>query len=224
MATRFNDDEAKEILRRAIERDAARGSATGPEELVEIAAELGVSPDDVSMAIAEVTAEREVQQEIAAIKEQRRRSLGGSAITWLFVCALLLVIDILTGPAWWIHWPFAIWGLFIVLQTRRAFFANHERLRGKARAQLEKRRKREERERRRQRHRSLEQGIEQALEKGAAALIDVATRHVDRVTSASPQPQRAARQRVPGASDDHAQGEADSASARSETGPRRYHR
>ncbi len=204
MATRFSDDDVREILQRAIDRSTSRGDSTGQAELVEIAAELGVSQEDVSAAIADVSQARELTREVARIQEQRRRSLASSVITWLLVCGMLLFIDWMTGPDWWVMWPFAIWGFILVLVARRTYFPDRQRLEAKARAALEKRQKQEERERRRQRQRGFEHGLEEAFERSVTALVHAAARHVDRVAADSNAPPAAGRQRVDPMSDTRA--------------------
>lgn len=196
MATRFSDDEVREILQRAIDRNANHGGSTGSAELMEIAAELGVSQDDVSAAIAEVTQGRELQREVAAIQEERRHSLRSSVATWFLVCSMLLLVDWMTGPGWWVMWPCAIWGFILVLLARRAYFPNRRKLEYKARSRLGRRLKRQERERRRRRQRGIEEGLEQAFERGVAALVAAAARHVERVTAQPGPPPAPGRQRV----------------------------
>ncbi len=176
MSAEFTEHEVKEILRRAIERDASRVGTMGPRELLDIATELGVSTEDVSAAIAEVTAERELQRTMSGILEQRRRALGGALSSWVLTSGILFGVDWLTGPGWWVQWPVAAWGLALVFQTRRAYFADRDHLRRKAQARIERLRRRDEKARRRERNAKLERGLELALERGVSALVNAATK------------------------------------------------
>ncbi len=111
---RFTQEDASEIIREATSRmlvpeqaPAAEARQLTREELLALARELGVS----EAAVEQVLADR--------VRQQRRRSRHRSALIGLaahgmsygIVISGLTVIDVMTGPGWWVQWPAVAWGM-----------------------------------------------------------------------------------------------------------------
>lgn len=127
MARSYTREEVDEILRRA----AASGGDGEPmlsrEELVDAAREAGIDPGAVHAAADEVetglTLERipTGDEAVAAWEIRRRRRFTSHLLTWLVVCTGLLVLNLLSGGAFWFQWPLAGWGIAVALQAIRTF-------------------------------------------------------------------------------------------------------
>ena len=95
MPRTYSDDEVREILRLAIEREASDPSGLGRDDLLHAAAELGIPTEAIDRAIAQVEHDRVLDAEITALRAERRRSLVSHATTWVIVCTALLGLDVL---------------------------------------------------------------------------------------------------------------------------------
>ena len=109
----YSDDEADQIL-----RVAAKQTTTGGfnrDRLVSMAAELGISEEDVKRAEIQVAEQRELDEDRELYKAKRKRDLFSEVSSWASTAALLFGINFLTGPGnWWCQWPIGIWGIFVV--------------------------------------------------------------------------------------------------------------
>lgn len=220
MSRSYSREEVEEILRRAAQRAGAEGEPLlSRQELVDAAREAGIDPEAVHRAAEEVETgvapvERlpTVEQAVVAWDARRRRRFTTHVLTWLVVCAGLLVLNLLAGGAFWFQWPLAGWGILVALQAIATFRAASpeqiERVKQKHRRKLEaerkkleaarrseeKRRAKAEREQGRDRRQAkvsaFESAFEAAVEEGVAALMDAATRTLTEVARRSRPPPR----------------------------------
>lgn len=196
MSAAYSDVEVREILRRALERGAEDDGQLSHAELAAAAAEVGVAPERFEAAAAEVRAVREDTKlleegrAIALTKRKRRvRDFWQHFGTYAVVNAFLFGVDMLSGGGTWWYWPAMGWGLAVSLQAlgllgsgepdevelRRLAQKRRKRLAKKNRSQGEKL----ARKRRKDRVAGAEQRFEAAVEKGVAALLDVAARGIE---------------------------------------------
>lgn len=186
----YTEDEVREILRRAVERDADRRGDLSHEDLRAAAAEIGIDPAAVDAAAAEVSLEREIGAEITRARDAKVSSFRRHLFVYVVVNALLAAIDLLGGGATWFFWPLLGWGAFVALQAGRLVGRDHAAERKAAKKRVKKRRASERRRRRRQderrarrerseaRRRAGEE-FEQAVEAGVEALLGAVTRKVE---------------------------------------------
>ncbi len=170
----YSDDEVREILRLAIEREASDPSGLGRDDLLHAAAELGIATEAIDRAIAQVEHDRVLDAEITALRAERRRSFLSHATTWVIVCTALLGLDVLDGGGFWFYWPLFGWGIAVALDARSALLTDRAALRAAAEGRLAKRAKQRERAARRERRARVEQEVEAAVEQGVSALLEVA--------------------------------------------------
>ena len=188
---RFTDEEAKEILRRAIERHEAEKEGFAADDLVDAARELGIPPEMVERAAIEVRAHAGVETRRTARRKRERQQLAGRVATYAVVNAFLAVIDYMTGAGWWVQWPLIIWGFFLVMsfvstihpgaQEKRDNRAER-RYQAKVAREARARAKREAKTKRR----SAESEFEVAVEAGVAALLAAAAKGIEGLVSQPP--------------------------------------
>jgi hypothetical protein len=177
----YSDEEVREILRRAVDRDVKDVDALTHEELVDAAREIGIPAETVERAAAEIDEVRELRHEIELRRARRKRRFLRHTATWAVVNAFLFLIDFVAPGGWWFYWPLIGWGLFLALHMLRVVLPNHEGDERAARKVVERRRKRREKElaaqRRRERRRPGD-AFEAAVEEGVALLLAAAARHM----------------------------------------------
>lgn len=123
MRQRFTEEEAQEILRRAVHAPQDGGYTT--EELLRSAAEIGVSPDAVAWAVAETRAEGERRE----FETAHRKKAGSEIARFAALAAALVVADLAISPRdHWVVWAFVwvvlSWGIMaasslLALRNRR---------------------------------------------------------------------------------------------------------
>ncbi|AEI64069.1 2TM domain-containing protein [Corallococcus macrosporus] len=106
----FSQDEAAEIIREATTRALAGKDvdrALTREDLLAMAREMGVSESAVESVIA-ARAGRD-----KAKRRMRRAYLGlvSHATSYTIVIGGLTLIDLASGPAWWVQYPAIGWGM-----------------------------------------------------------------------------------------------------------------
>ena len=79
------------------------------------------------------------------------------------------MIDVMSGPGWWVQWVLAGWGIALALGARRALMPDRARLRARARRQVAKRR-------RGNWERQVRKEVDRAIQVGVDALVEAASR------------------------------------------------
>ncbi|MFW6051951.1 MAG: 2TM domain-containing protein [Myxococcota bacterium] len=172
VARQYSGDEMEAIVRRALER-GSRDEPFTHEDLLSAAAEIGIPPDEVEAAAAEVELERDRRRWEQAARDRRRRRFFGRLGTFVGLNGVLFAIDALTGAGWWVHWVIMGTGVPVSLQALRLYRPVQER-------EVERERRREEREqrrrardlRRRRRQRNPAEEFEVVVERGVELLLD----------------------------------------------------
>ena len=198
----YDDAEVEEILKRALDRG---GNVDGLShaELAEVAAEVGLSPEELEQAARSVLASRAERRDredaarvLAERKRSRRRGLAQHAATWGVIGAGLAALDYFTGSPGisWALFPIIGWGTAVGLHgVGLAFRDDEKELRAIAR-QLRKQRERAAREAERQKQRPVakistaEAALEAALEKGIALLLTKVADKLEAAAAARPAP------------------------------------
>ena len=165
--TQYTRDEVEEILRRALETQPLE--TLSHEDLVASAVEAGIDADDVEAAAQQIEEERELRLEEDRIVGHRKKRFLQSIYTFVVVNAGLFLIDIMSGPGWWVQWVLAGWGIFLALGARRALMPDRGRLRARARRRLAKRR-------RGNWEKQVRKEVDRAIQVGVDALVDAASR------------------------------------------------
>jgi hypothetical protein len=119
----YNDEEVREILRRAAEQSSGSEPSTGGltrEELVDAARDAGIDPAAVQDAMIAVEAEREVQSEMALLRAEDRKRLAARLAGTAIVAAVAFASA--PGGDWWPLWILGFMAilLFLRLSQREA--------------------------------------------------------------------------------------------------------
>ena len=165
--TQYTRDEVEEILRRALETQPLE--TLSHEDLVASAVEAGIDADDVEAAARQIEEERELRLEEDRIVGHRKKRFLQSIYTFVVVNAGLFLIDIMSGPGWWVQWVLAGWGIVLALGARRALMPDRGRLRARARRRLARRR-------RGNWEKQVRKEVDRAIQVGVDALVDAASR------------------------------------------------
>ena len=170
---KYSQDQINAILKRALERGALEGGVSHG-ELVATAKEIGIAPADLEHAIAEESRERELAEDRDLWIEHRRSRLKQGAITWAFVNAICLSINLLVGGPLWFFWVLVPWGLVLAMLAMRWRT-------GPSTAQLEAQRSRRQRKLLRAQRRAKwsrnARVLEDVVEQGVNALVSRLDEH-----------------------------------------------
>ena len=182
MAHEYRDDEIDAILQKALESGDTDLGLTH-EELADVAAQVGISTEQLEQAAEQVRHERKGADELAEAKAEvekrrnrRRRGWWRHFATYGVVIAGLAALDWVTGGGmtWWFY-PAVGWGMGVALQAVGVLLYDEERDLERQLRRIRKRRERLEREAARARRKANQPGsLEEALERGVALLLTTA--------------------------------------------------
>ncbi len=172
----YSREEVEEILRRALETQPLE--TLSHKDLVDAAVEAGIDADDVEAAAQEIEEERELRSEEDRILNWRKKRFIQSIYTYAVVNAGLFVVDIMSGPGWWVQWVLAGWGIVLALGARRALLPDRERLRARIRRRLARRR-------RGKWEKQVRKEVDRAIQVGVDALVEAASRKLSAGAQAS---------------------------------------
>jgi hypothetical protein len=105
---RFSQEEAAEIIREATEV-SLKGShrELTRDDLVSMARELGVDEASVARALEA----RERRRTVGKIRRRLLVGLASHLSSYVVVIGGLTLLDVATGPGWWVQWPAIGWGI-----------------------------------------------------------------------------------------------------------------
>ena len=180
----YSREEVEEVLRRAL--DTQPLETLSHKDLVDAAVEAGIDADDVEAAARQIEEEREILVEEAQILGWRKKRFLQSAYSYVVVNAGLFVIDIMSGPGWWVQWVLAGWGIALALGARRALIPDRQRLRARARRRVARRS-------RGKWEKQVRKEVDRAIQVGVDALVDAASRKISARGQATDPPGRRVR-------------------------------
>lgn len=163
----YSRDEVEEILQRALETQPLE--TLSHRDLVDAAVEAGIDGALVEAAAKQIEEEREIRSEEERIVNWRRKRFLQSIYTYVVVNGGLFLIDVMSGPGWWVQWVLAGWGVALALGARRALIPDRERLRVRARRRVAKRK-------RGGWEKQVRKEVDRAIQVGVDALVDAASR------------------------------------------------
>lgn len=187
---RYSEQEMKEILHRALEREQEEDGITH-EEMLAAASEIGVDRAAIDEAVADIAAKKKMLAQADAATESkklverdaRRAGLHAffrSLVTYLVIGGgLYFVYQRFPGSSWY-FWMMLFWGIGVALQLTRVFFphAGKENTR-RARRNLERQARRDKKREAKRAMREGEAAFERAVTNGVAHLLSVAAKHID---------------------------------------------
>jgi hypothetical protein len=191
----YTQDEVNEILKRALSQQSLREETLSHEDLVQVAAEVGIDRNALDAATVEIDktrqadlAKRTEAAELAAERRIQLRRLLASGIRLGVINGALYFIDMHFSGGTWFQWPLFASGVLLALQIRHVVAPERR---------LARRRRREERERRRAARRAQVEAVKQklisatsdapaaarefesAVQAGVTALVKVATKKLE---------------------------------------------
>ena len=116
MRQQFKQEEAEEILKRAMARTGPGGDLASreisEERLLSMAAELGIDPAAVRAVAAEMETEQAERTERQQFIRERRAAFWPHLIPYICVNTFLIILNLTTSPhAFWAIWPLLGWGI-----------------------------------------------------------------------------------------------------------------
>jgi serine/threonine-protein kinase len=170
---RYSTDEMRDILQRAVEREAQRGTGFTRQELVEAAKEAGVDEKAIDAALIEAETVRNAPNELAERRKRARLAFIRHLVSYLVVnCGLALMTGRFLKPL------LAFWGIGLLLHLVNVIIPTGDEKKKRGRKEGERERKRSQRE-------------ERELEAAVETLVHVTTARHARRRIAVPPPERA---------------------------------
>ncbi|MFP2932933.1 2TM domain-containing protein [Pyxidicoccus sp. 3LG] len=108
--SRFSQEEAADIIREATSRSLRGKDEERPltrEDLLSMAQEMGISES----AVEGVLAARLRKKQGRRRRHLALMGLASHGLSYAIVIAGLTLLDLLTGPRWWVQWPAIGWGM-----------------------------------------------------------------------------------------------------------------
>jgi hypothetical protein len=198
----YTPEEAAEILKRALKQQSMKDQGLTHDELVEMAAEVGIDRGALEAATQDVTEARAGelarQAEARELSEERARLFNrfvSSLLVYVIVNALLYFIDMRFTHGTWFFWVLLGWGIGLALQLRSVLFPQGS-LQSRKRRELRRAMKAERRAARHARRQRVAQifgadvsahavdavqaraEFETAVQTGVAALMQAAARKI----------------------------------------------
>jgi 2TM domain len=133
----YTKEEADAILARAIELQGHAGATSHP-ELVATAREIGVAPEALEMAAAEVLARRRDDQALRTLRARRWRGFFAHLVPYVCVGMLLGFINVITGGFPWAVIPMLGWGIGIASHLLAVAMPDEEKLKRRLARQRER--------------------------------------------------------------------------------------
>jgi hypothetical protein len=133
----YSKEEADAILARAIELHG-HGEATSHAELVATAREIGVAPEALEKAAAEVLGRRSDDQALRALRARQWRGFFAHLVPYVCVGMLLGFINVATGGFPWAVIPMLGWGIGLASHLLAVALPDEEKLRRRVARQRER--------------------------------------------------------------------------------------
>ena len=116
----YESDEVNRIIRRALKLE--QSGAVSHNDLLETAAELGIDPLSLEVAVMKERAGFKTAE--AHRKKRRRRRDRFKSHLWSYIIVItgLFLINAMTPGPWWFQWPLLGWGMGLALHGRAVIF------------------------------------------------------------------------------------------------------
>jgi hypothetical protein len=122
----YPKEEADAILARAL--DIQRGDGTSHEDLVAAAREVGIAPEMLERAAAEVVMRRQDEVELVAIRERAWRGFYAHLVPYVMVGALLGFVNYMTTSFPWAVIVMFAWGIGLASHLLAVVTPDRERI------------------------------------------------------------------------------------------------
>jgi hypothetical protein len=133
----YSKEEADAILARAIEMHG-HGEQTSHADLLGTAREIGVAPETLERAAAEVLAGRRDDKALRALRARQWRGFFAHLVPYVCVGMLLGFINVMTGGFPWAVIPMLAWGIGLASHLLVVGLPDEEKLRWRVARQRER--------------------------------------------------------------------------------------
>lgn len=117
----YEEDDAEQILKLAAAKQGIQGRLSR-ENLLQTAAELGITPEAVDAAEQELASQKNRDEEMREFIIVQRNSFFGDVLVYLGVCGFLGYKHFADqGNLGWTVWLMLCWGVYILANARNAF-------------------------------------------------------------------------------------------------------
>ncbi len=121
MTDSYSQEDIQQILALAMKQEWEQ-SDFSPEQLLEMAAELGISPQKLERAEQQWFEQKHEQKARRAFISYRREKFQKHLFSYLVVNAFLVIIDLITdGSLDWSYWPILGWGIGLAFEARKTY-------------------------------------------------------------------------------------------------------
>jgi len=118
----YSEEDTRRILQDALEHQSNE-SEFSHDQLVEMAEELGVSPESLAIAEEKWLGEKKFDEELLEFNRYRRQKFNYHLMSYGIVITFLFFINLLTSPEfwwqwseWWFLYPLLGWGMAVAFQ------------------------------------------------------------------------------------------------------------
>ncbi|MBD2609539.1 2TM domain-containing protein [Scytonema hofmannii FACHB-248] len=129
MSNSYRSEDVQQILQLAMTQKA-EGRDFSRQELLEMAADLGISQEAIAEAEKQLIHQSEKQrakQVLSNMSNSRRRKFKTHLFLYLIINTFLVVIDVMTdGKLNWAYWPILGWGLGLAFDAFDTFQGSND--------------------------------------------------------------------------------------------------
>jgi hypothetical protein len=122
---RYSDADVRDIVERALKTPDAPASTITHGDLLALGEQIGVTPEVMARAAAEVEEARLAAAATSTIQMRRRKWLAAHAAVFALLNGIFFSVNYLTTPGeWWFLFSVFFWGLPLIAHAAYALFAS----------------------------------------------------------------------------------------------------
>lgn len=113
---RYSEEDTRRILQDALEHQSNK-TEFSHDQLLEMAEELGVSPESLAIAEEKWLSETKIDEELLEFDRYRRQQFNYQLMSYGIVMTFLFFINLFTSPEFfWVVFPLLGWGMALAFQ------------------------------------------------------------------------------------------------------------
>lgn len=120
--TGYSTEQVSEILRRAVDLQAERKAGLSHDDLVDVAAEVGVDRRVLEQAVKELERQRIADEKTRPARAKEAAKLKRGVVSFAMMCAFFAVLAVTDHWRSWFIWPIVAWGLSLGFAASRYWF------------------------------------------------------------------------------------------------------
>ena len=123
-AQQYSQEEVNRIIRRALK--IKNEDTISRQDLIETAREIGIDPKILETAIEQEQREFKKEKIRRDRLKRRRKGFYSHLLSYLIICAALLLINNFSRGPWWFQWPMLGWGIGLAFHFKAIYFPEHK--------------------------------------------------------------------------------------------------